>query len=46
MTISLSRFLPPGRFSILAVAALAAIVVFPELASAQEGDAPAPVPLA
>ena len=42
MTISLSRFLPPGRFSILAVAALAAIVFFPELASAQEGEAPVP----
>ena len=42
MTISLSRFLPPGRFSILAVAALVAIVLFPELASAEEGEAPAP----
>ena len=42
MTISLSRFLPPGRFSVLAVAALVAIVLFPELASAEEGEAPAP----
>lgn len=37
-----SRFLPSGRFLLVAGVALLALALFPELASAQEGEAAAP----
>ena len=40
MTLSASRLLTPGRFYLLAGLALLVLVAFPELASAQDSDAP------
>ena len=42
MTLSLTRFFTPGRFMLAAGAALLLLAMFPELASAQDADAPAP----